>query len=133
MQRDINILYILAKWVHRAGGLPEPLDILFLNPGQELKNQKTEKTKAEEQGHSVKTVQHDYPKLNASMGYFKWSRDIVRDYMLKCLQLEYMKDPAMYTIVITHSNATWGISRVIGKYYSTSTMEHINFKIDLLI
>ncbi len=69
-----------------------------------------------EQGHKVISVQHDYPKLNATMGFFSWSRDIVRDYMYKCLQLEESVNQGWYTIVITHSNATWGISRVIGKY-----------------
>ncbi len=73
-------------------------------------------------GHEVRVVQHDYPKLNATMGWFQWSRDIVRDYMLKCLQLEYAESPNEYTIVLTHSNATWGISRVVGKYYNSSEL-----------
>lgn len=67
-------------------------------------------------GYDITTSQHDYPKLNATMGYFKWSRDIVRDYILKCLALEYQKHSDRYLIVICHSNATWGISRAIGKY-----------------
>ncbi len=73
-------------------------------------------------GHEPIVAQHDYPRLNASMGYFQWSRDIVRDYMLKCLQLECSFDPDFYTIVLAHSNATWGISRVIGKYFNSNEL-----------
>ncbi len=69
-------------------------------------------------GYTVIIAEHDYPKLNVSMGYFNWSRDIVRDYMLKCLQLEHSENSEAYNIVLTHSNATWGISRVAGKYFS---------------
>ena len=72
----------------------------------------------QKKGHNIRTVQYDYPKLNVSMGYFQWSRDIVRDYMLRCLQLEYKDNPAYYTIVVTHSNATWAGSRLIGKYFN---------------
>jgi hypothetical protein len=90
------------------------------------------KSVAVEEGHEVIVVEHDYPKLNASMGYFDWSRDIVRDYMLKCLQLEYALDKNIYNIVLTHSNATWGISRVVGKYFCTG--KRINeIKIDRLV
>lgn len=65
------------------------------------------------------TAQHDYPKLNATMGYFRWARDVVRDYILKCLSLEYYRYPDRELIVICHSNATWGISRAIGKYFNS--------------
>lgn len=83
-------------------------------------------------GHDVVTAQHDYPKLNATMGYFKWSRDMVRDYMLKCLALEYQKYPDRYLIVVWHSNATWGGSRAVGKYFTTT--EHIeNININKII
>lgn len=68
-------------------------------------------------GIDVVTSQHDYPKLNATMGFRRWARDIVRDYILKCLALECCKYPDRKLIVICHSNATWGISRAVGKYY----------------
>ncbi len=83
-------------------------------------------------GHDVIAKQHDYPKLNVAMGYFNWSRDIVRDYMFKCLQLERAKDPYHYTIVLTHSNATWGISRVVGKYFNTGNWSE-PIRIDRLV
>ncbi len=90
-----------------------------------------------EGGHKVINVQHDYPKLNVSMGYFRWSRDIVRDYLYKCLQLEEATNPGWYTIVIAHSNATWGMSRVIGKYMRSHLRRPIftesPFKINRLI
>lgn len=64
--------------------------------------------------------QHDYPRLNITMGMMKWARDIVRDYILKCLALEYRKYPDRELYVFCHSNATWGISRAIEKYYVKS-------------
>lgn len=75
---------------------------------------------AELRGIDVVTSQHDYPKLNVTMGTKKWARDIVRDYILKCLALEYRKYPDRKLYVFCHSNATWGISRAIEKYYGKS-------------
>ncbi len=72
---------------------------------------------AELKGIDVVTSQHDYPKLNVTMGTRKWARDIVRDYILKCLALEFQKFPEAKIYVFCHSNATWGISRAIEEYY----------------
>ncbi len=65
----------------------------------------------------VVTSQHDYPKLNMTMGFRSWARDIVRDYILKCLALEFYKFPEAKIYVFCHSNATWGISRALEKYW----------------
>lgn len=69
-------------------------------------------------GYDIVWAQHDYPKLNVIMGSFPWSRDIVRDFMLKCLAIERSDYPDRETIVLCHSNATWGGSRAVGKYYN---------------
>lgn len=95
--------------------------------GDNLSNLVERLTKeAEELGIDVFSSQHDYPRLNATMGYFKWSRDIVRDYILKCLSLENYKYPDRKLIVLCHSNATWGVSRAIGKYYEKGQNMFIN-------
>ncbi len=86
---------------------------------------------AELRGIDVVTSQHDYPKLNMTMGARRWARDMVMDYMLKCLSLEFYKHPEALIYVLWHSNATWGGSRAIEKYFReghygvTSLCEHI--------
>ena len=72
---------------------------------------------AEMRGIDVVTSQHDYPKLNATMGMRRWARNVVRDYILKCLSLEFYKFPEAKLYVFCHSNATWGISRAFEKYF----------------
>lgn len=75
---------------------------------------------AELRGLDIVTSQHDYPRLNVVMGISPWARDIVRDYILKCLALEYRKYPDRKLYVFCHSNATWGGSRAVEKYYGES-------------
>lgn len=87
---------------------------------------------AEKKGIDVVTSQHDYPKLNATMGFRRWSRDIVRDYILKCLSLEFHKYPDRQLYVFCHSNATWGISRAIGKYYNKDYWDRDKIQIEKL-
>jgi hypothetical protein len=72
---------------------------------------------AEKRGIDVVTSQHDYPRLNATMGVRRWARNIVKDYILKCLSLEFYKFPDRLLYVLLHSNATWGGSRAIQDYY----------------
>jgi hypothetical protein len=90
------------------------------------------KVEAELNDIDVVTSQHDYPKLNATMGFRRWARDIVRDYILKCLSLEFHKYPDRKLYVFCHSNATWGISRAIGKYYNHIYWDGNRMKIDRL-
>lgn len=75
---------------------------------------------AELRGIDVVTSMHDYPNLNMIRGMNPWARDMVRDYMLMCLALEYRKHPDRKLYVFCHSNATWGISRALEKYYGKS-------------
>ena len=82
------------------------------------------KVEAELNDIDIVTSQHDYPKLNMAMGYFRWSRDVVRDKILDCLSIEYYKHSDRKLVVLCHSNATWGISRAIGKFYNDKDFIH---------
>lgn len=90
---------------------------------------------AEKRGIDVVTSQHDYPRLTITMGFRRWARDIVRDYILKCLSLEFYKHPDRQLYVFCHSNATWGISRAFEKHYlneiARKTIDEF-FKVDKL-
>ncbi len=88
---------------------------------------------AKMKGVTVVTSQHDYPKLRVTMGMRKWARNIVRDYILKCLALEFYKFPEAELIVICHSNATWGISRAFESYYDTNAGLCEKIRVDKLI
>ncbi len=72
---------------------------------------------AEEKGIDVVTSQHDYPMLKIWQGRKRWAREIVKEYMLKCLALEYRKFPSADLILLCHSNASFGITNVLNRYY----------------
>ncbi len=72
---------------------------------------------AEMRGIDVVTSQHDYTKLKVMRGWGQHSRDMVREFMLKCLSLEFYKFPSRLLYVLLHSNATFGGERALTKYY----------------
>lgn len=72
---------------------------------------------AELRGIDVVTSQHDYTKLKVLRGRSRHSRDMVREFMLKCLSLEFYKFPEAKLITLWHSNATFGGERALTKYY----------------
>ncbi len=78
------------------------------------------------------TSQHDYPKLNVTMGIRKWARDMTRDYLMKCLSLEFYKFPQARLVVLCHSNATYAIARAIEKQVEQKGLVE-KFRIDKLI
>ncbi len=67
-------------------------------------------------GINVVTSQHDYPVLGVWQGRKKWAREIVPEFMLKCLALEYRKFPEAKIYVLAHSNGTFGIMNALRKY-----------------
>ncbi len=71
---------------------------------------------AETRGIDVVTSQHDYPMLKLWQGRKKWAREIIREYILKCLALEYRKFPGAELDVLCHSNATFGIMNALNRY-----------------
>ena len=75
---------------------------------------------AKARGIDVVTSQHDYSKLKVLRGWGKHSRDMVREFMLKCLSLEFYKFPEAKLIVLWHSNSTYGGERALTKYYIDS-------------
>ncbi len=81
-------------------------------------------------GIDVVTSQHDYPKLGVIKGMGKWERDCVREFILKCLSLEFYKFPDREQIVICHSNATFGIYNALLKMDQEACER---FRIDKLI
>ncbi len=67
-------------------------------------------------GVNVVTSQHDYPVLGVWQGRKKWARDIVPEFILKCLALEYRKFPEAKIYVLAHSNGTFGMMNALRKY-----------------
>ena len=65
----------------------------------------------------VVTSQHDYPVLKLWQGRKKWARQIIPEFMLKCLALEYRKFPGADLIALWHSNATFGGMNALNRYY----------------
>ncbi len=83
-------------------------------------------------GVDVITSQHDYPRLGIIKGMGGWERDCVREFILKCLSLEFYRDLSREIIVLCHSNATFGLYNALEKYkYSRSECERL--KIDRLL
>lgn len=67
-------------------------------------------------GINVVTSQHDYPVLGAWQGRKKWAREIVSEFILKVLALEYRKFPEAKQYVLAHSNGTFGMMNALKKY-----------------
>lgn len=87
---------------------------------------------AEERGINVVTSQHDYPVLKLRQGWKQWAREMVAEYILKCLALEYRKFPQALCYVICHSNGTYGIANALEKYWYEKPAMYDKIKIDKL-
>lgn len=85
---------------------------------------------AEGRGIDVVTSQHDYPVLGVWQGRKKWARDMVREFILKCLALEYRKFPGAELVLLCHSNATFGIMNALNRYYYEEPGLYDRIKID---
>lgn len=72
---------------------------------------------AEERGIDVVASQHDYPVLGLWQGRKPWARKMVREFLLKCLALEYRKFPEALTYVLCHSNGTFGMMNALNQYH----------------
>ncbi len=88
---------------------------------------------AEKRGIDVVTSQHDYPMLKIWQGRKRWAREIVKEYMLKCLALEYRKFPKASLVLLCHSNATFGIMNVLNSYYYEKEGLYDKIKIDSIM
>lgn len=87
---------------------------------------------AEARGYDVAASQHDYPVLKIRQGRKKWARDMVREFILKCLALEYRKFPEARLVVLCHSNATFGIMNALDRY-SANRHLYDKIRIDTLL
>ena len=88
---------------------------------------------AENRGINVVTSQHDYPVLGLWQGRKKWAREIVPEFILKCLALEYRKFPGANLILLCHSNATFGIMNALDRYYYERQGLYDRIKIDCIL
>ena len=88
---------------------------------------------AEENGIDVVTSQHDYPVLKIWQGWSKWAREIIAEYILKCLALEYRKFPEAECWSICHSNGTFGMANALNKYFYQKQGLYDTIRLDKLI
>lgn len=88
---------------------------------------------AGERGIDVVTSQHDYPVLKLWQGRKRWAREMVREYILKSLALEYRKFPSSELILLCHSNATFGLTNALNRYYYEKPGLYDKIKIDKIL
>ncbi len=83
-------------------------------------------------GINVVTSQHDYPVLKAWQGRKQWARDMVAEFILKTLALEYRKFPEAKTYVLVHSNGTFGMMSALERYSYKGANRYDRINIDKL-
>jgi len=88
---------------------------------------------AENRGFDVITSQHDYPVLKLRQGWKKWAREMVAEYILKCLALEFYKFPKALCYVLCHSNGTFGIMNALNRYYYDKKGFYDRIKVDKIM
>ncbi len=88
---------------------------------------------AEGRGINTVTSQHDYPVLKLWQGRKRWAREMVREYILKSLALEYRKFPGSELILLCHSNATFGLINALNRYYYEKQGLYDRIKIDHIL
>lgn len=88
---------------------------------------------AEGRSIDVVTSQHDYPVLKLWQGRKRWAREMVREYILKSLALEYRKFPGAELILLCHSNATFGLMNALDRYYYEKPGLYDRIKIDHIL
>ncbi len=81
-------------------------------------------------GMNVVTSQHDYPMLGVWQGRKKWAREMVAEYILKVLALEYRKFPEAKTWILAHSNGTFGLMNALERYYDLGLKAYDKINID---